>query len=433
MAVSIRNAVGITAGDPVVSVGLHRLIITDGTMRAMGASTPGQLQPALQAFGQITVREISDTTVETLLGARHGPESPVPKIDPTVPEIGADFDWHLRECGFPAAWAQLNAADFRDINWTDVLVGQVDTGFCEHPALGFAAGQSTTVDTARDENFFRGDFSLPGFSEDDAHDPLLGAAFQGHGTRTGSVLAGCFVRESLNGAVNGYFGAAPKVPYVPVRIADSVLISGQQVELANAINYLVSIGCGVITLSMGFPLVPLLPGQGVLLEVRNAINGAYEAGVIFVCASGNVVPNVVAPAALRRTIAIGGSTKSLEPWTGGSCGVEVDISAPAWPIYRATMDRKGRPTFGFGDGTSFATALTAGAAALWLAKHRAVLLPTYPQPWQRVAAFKALLRNTANPPPGWDTTNFGTGILNADALLAAPLPAAASLQREQRA
>ena len=424
----IRNSVGVASGDPVVSVGLHRLIVTREVMLAMGAASTDAFEVMLQPIGLLKVVDLPDHRVAELLGARHGPELPVPKIDPSIPQVGNEYDWHLKACKFPEAWAQLNASDFGAIDWGDVLVGQIDTGFCEHPALGFASGASTTVKTALDRNLFPGDFSRPDYSVDDAHDPLAGAAFEGHGTRTGSVLAGHFVRQSLAGALNGYFGAAPKVPYVPVRISDSVFISDVQVQLAEAIKYLVSINCKVITLSMGFPLIF---GGGVMKEVKRAINTAFDRGVIFVCAAGNVVRNVVAPAALNRTIAVGGSTSLDEAWRGGSRGPEVDVSAPAWPIYRATMDRKGKPVYGFGDGTSFATALTAGAAALWLARHGNALQAAYPQPWQRVAAFKKLVTASARVPAGgWDTNNFGSGILDANALLLASLPDAGSLNAE---
>ena len=426
----IRESVGIEAGDPVVAVASLRLIVRPEVMEIMGAASTEAFESMLQTIGEIRVTELPDHRVAELLGSRHGPELPVPKIDPGTPEVGDKFDWHLRTCHFPEAWAQLHATDFGQIDWGSVLVGQIDTGFCEHPALGFQGGVSTTVNTALDKNYFQGDFSRPGYSVDDAHDPLAGAAYDGHGTRTGAVLAGYFVRQSLAGALNGYFGAAPQVPYVPARISNSVIVSDAQPALAEAITYLVSINCKVITLSMGFPLIPIF-GGGVIPEVKRAINLAYDSGVILICAAGNVVSKVVAPAALNRTIAVGGSAQSDVPWIGSSCGPEVDLSAPAWPIYRATMDRSGKPTYGFGDGTSFATALTAGAAALWLARHGNALQAAYPQPWQRVAAFKKLVTANARVPAGgWDTTHFGNGILNADALLLASLPAATSLRLE---
>lgn len=198
--------------------------------------------------------------------------------------------------------------------------------------------------------------------------------------------------------------------------------------MADAIRHLVSVQCKVISLSMGFPL--FFGPASVKPVVRAAVNLAYDRGVIFVCAAGNYLRDVVAPAALSRTIAVGGTTPSDDTWQHGSCGPEVDICAPASDVYRASVDRSGAPIYGLGDGTSFATALVAGVAALWHAHHGAAIAAQYAQPWQVAAAFKRLLTSTARTPAGWDTGNYGTGILSAFNLLSAPLPEVATLQQE---
>jgi hypothetical protein len=77
---------------------------------------------------------------------------------------------------------------------------------------------------------------------------------------------------------------------------------------------------------------------------------------------------------------------------------------------------------GRGDGTSYAAAITTGAAALWLAKHGAALDAAYPNRWQRVEAFRTLAQKTAMPMPNQQPGSFGAGILNIGNLLAAELP-----------
>jgi hypothetical protein len=143
------------------------------------------------------------------------------------------------------------------------------------------------------------------------------------------------------------------------------------------------------------------------------------------------VQQVVAPARLHRTLAIGGITSQDVPWSGSSFGPEVDLSAPAADIRNALA--KPGDQFSYandGDGTSYATAMVSGAAALWLARHRAELAGAYPQPWQVVEAFKQTARATARVPANWQPGAFGTGVLDVRALLDAPLPDAATLVQD---
>ena len=83
---------------------------------------------------------------------------------------------------------------------------------------------------------------------------------------------------------------------------------------------------------------------------------------------------------------------------------------------------------GPGTGTSYATVHVAAAAAMWLRRHGPALAARYAAPWQRVEAFRLLLRQTARPISGQAPGN-GTGILDIEALLRAPLPAASGLAK----
>lgn len=147
------------------------------------------------------------------------------------------------------------------------------------------------------------------------------------------------------------------------------------------------------------------------------------------------------PARLNRTIAVAGVTRAEVPWSGSSYGPQVDFSAPAADLRRGNVKRGLRGNkyiYGpGGDGTSYAAAMTTGVAALWLQHRRSDLAREYPEPWQRVAAFRLLARSstrvpgvTVNSQPLWQPGSFGSGILDADKLLDSPLPPAASLVRE---
>lgn len=391
-----------------VALSPGRLLLPAMTARAL-ALEYGRAQVAaiLAAAGAPTSREVSDSEAITLLRERDTATLP-PRAPAPAPAV-AGVDRHLELIRAPQAWAQLGGAG--QIDWTGVRVGHIDTGYAPHACFGFPA--APWVDVGLGRTFFAPSpvNSTPG--PGGGVDPLQ-FQMDGHGTRTASTLCG----HAPDAPGGPFFGAAPCVPLVPVRIADIVLISHAQGEFAMAVNHLVDVAqVGVISLSMGiWPYV-------LQKDLRRAIDKAYDAGVIVVCAAGNRVNTVVAPARLHRTLAVGGVDLNLRPWGGSSYGPQVDLSAPADDVRRAEFDDKRGPRYrGGGDGTSYATALTAGAAALWLARHRATLANRYPLPWQRVEAFKTAVCASAQVPAGWQPGSFGSGVLDIDALLQFPLP-----------
>ena len=344
-----------------------------------------------------------------------------PSTLPARPSGGVPTDWHLDEVNVRAAWQQHWGGPDQ-IAWNNVKVGQIDTGYTPHPAFGFGGQPWLDADAGRTIFAVGEDGGDPGPGQ--GIDPLAGL-MDGHGTRVGSVICG-YDPLAPGGT---YLGLAPKVPLVPVRIANIVLITHAQRELAQALRYLVNDAkVSVVNLSMGF-----LPRtqMGVL---DKAIDEAYLAGVIFVCAAGQPLRHVVSPAHGRRTIAAAGSTVGSIPWGQSAYGSAVDWAAPASHIRRAEMREPSTPAYaGGGDGTSYASAITSGAAALWVARHGGALAASYPQAWQRIEAFKAVAKSTARLMPNQQPGSFGAGILDIAALLNAPLPAAASLQQESPA
>lgn len=431
-----RSIAGIRAGDPVLTIGSHRIVLMPTAVGKLLDNAPEPTDPArsksiadiVQAMGAQSAMALSQERLAELLAARAPEELGVDRdLPPPSDLVIAGHDWHIQLTHLVDAWGLLGGPD--GIDWGNVRVGQIDTGFRPITCLGFGPnGQSSFVLNDYDCNFFPGDFNRPSYqdyglsprSEDSALDPLLGGANDGHGTRTGSVLAG-------RDAAVDYYGAAPRVPYIPVRISDSVIINHVQLPLALAIEHLVRNGCGVITLSMGMALTYITD------RLRSAIDYAYDQGVILVTAAGNVWDPVVAPARLNRTLAVGGCTPAMTPWLGSSFGPEVDLSAPAWPIRRATVDRSGLQMYGHGDGTSFATPQVAGTAALWLKYRGEEIRVAYPEKWQRVEAFKHIVKTSAQPGVEWNRNLYGAGILDALAALQTALPDRASLTKDSPA
>lgn len=298
------------------------------------------------------------------------------------PDLDDRPQWALEAVRAPAAWAYSRSRQ-RPAQGEGVVVAQPDTGITAHPELdGAALSAGTDV--------------LDG--DPDATDPLVGAN-PGHGTGTASVL----VSPSGHAVV----GSAPRVRLVPVRAIDSVARISQ-VSVARAVDWAVEQGAHVITMSLGGLFSPSL---------HRALRRAVGADVVVLAAAGNCVGQVVWPARYDECIAVAGVDAHDLPWVGSCRGSSVDVSAPAQHVPRATVPGGAAP----GQGTSFAVAIAAGVAALWLAHHgRANLVAEARARGETVQAmFRRLAGATARRPPGWDPLEMGAGIIDADALLRA--------------
>ena len=423
-------------GAPLTAVSPTRAVLSPVVAEALALTQPDRrLDDVLADLGAERVESLAPDAVASVLSWREPAELAGDRAPGTRSLVVDGYDWHLVASRLVEAWQFVGGPG--NIDWSGIVVGQIDTGYTEHPCLGWRDGRSSWVDTSRDRNFFfrelQSDPDTDRWANRDpysAEDPVTGA-HGGHGTRTASLLCGFdtskAARKTDSGVAPalGYFGAAPQVPYVPIRISNSVWINDTTDALGAALDHLVNeVGCQVITISLGATLPAYLPKIA-----RDMIDRAYTQGVIVCCAAGNIIDSVVTPARAPRTIAVAGSTPNDQPWTGSSFGRTVDIAAPAWPIWRASTTQWGRFEYGYGDGTSFATPQVAGTAALWLVKHRDALAAKYPERWMRVAAFLKLLKETARiPDGGWDARNYGAGLLNARAVLDADLPDADALR-----
>jgi len=138
------------------------------------------------------------------------------------------------------------------------------------------------------------------------------------------------------------------------------------------------------------------------------------------------------PATDINTIACAACDYKGDPMADGFYGPAVDITAPGVSIHVAKVQEAagGGPEYftATGDGTSYATSITAAACALWQAHHgRASLLATYSDPLM-VHLFRYALKHSAaksvmgGDPATWDAANRGFGFLDAKALLNQPLP-----------
>ena len=342
-------------------------------------------------------------------------------------DVGNGFGWHLddQHSGLAAARTIVGPTGNK------VTIAHLDTGYDPtHLAL------PANLDKARQRNFV--ETATPNSAVDTipASGPLTN---RGHGTGTIGILAGgstVGLRSALAiPATFGPLGGAPEAQVVPVRVANSVVHFWTS-TVAQGIDYARQIGADVLSMSMGG-----LPAQ----SWADAVNAAYEAGVVLVCAAGNSfngLPTslIVYPARFDRVIAACGVMAQGNPYYGLDGNVMEGCAGPASKMATAMAAYTPNTTWlklGFpavvdmdGAGTSSATPQIAAAAALWLAQHG----DKYPRSWQRVEAVRAALfgsaerggRNAGDPHP-----LFGRGLLRArDALNL--VPDRASLRQTSR-
>ncbi|WP_165816007.1 S8 family serine peptidase [Kumtagia ephedrae] len=277
-----------------------------------------------------------------------------------------------------------------------IVIGQPDTGVADHRELDGA------IDIRRGTDTLAGG-GLP-------IDPLSPTmASPGHGTATSSAAVS---RPSM-----AIVGAAPGATLVPIRCTNSVII-GSGAAVAAAIDHARLAGCHIVTMSLGGPI------EGA--DLRRAIDRAVKAGMIVLAAAGNCVHAVLYPAWDANVIAVAAVDADDRAWRGTSHGPKVDISAPGENVYVARRHWPADADKSLvepGQGTSFAVAIAAGCAALWLSRHSpdAVQAEAEKRGVSVQELFRAAIKATARRPENWPSQSLGAGVVDAEQLLGLPL------------
>ncbi len=312
------------------------------------------------------------------------------------------IDWSLALTKVPEAWRLEPPGNGKKLG-EGIVIGHPDTGYTRHPEI-FATGQ---VLAAQGYDF----------EDDDANstDPLKKGQ-KGHGTSTASVIMS--PQGPQKAGKNLWIeGVAPAAELIPLRVSTSVVHLSFR-KVAKAIRHAADEGCHVISMSLGGPI-----GYKYL---RRAIDEAIGKGVVVLAAAGNVWPFVVYPARFPQVVAVAACDCRRKKWSKSASGEDVDITAPGHSVWvaRASKKKPDPATVGRGSGTSYAVATTAGACALWIAFHGHRNLVNKYGASRIAAVFQNLLKTKGvTTPSGWDTENMGTGILDAEKLLGAKLPA----------
>jgi serine protease len=319
--------------------------------------------------------------------------------------VPSDPEWHLKAMRVPEAWAYSESLG-RPAQGRGVVVAQPDTGVTNHPAIAGAYSLD------RGWNFIEKDQA--------PFDPLYPNPFgiynPGHGTATCGVVAGR--GEAGSKRVRG---VAPAAIVAPFRVINSVIIGAwSEWDIARAIY---------MATERGYPVLSMSFGGLWSIPIHIALGVAAAKGVICVGAAGQYFPWSVAFPGYDYPVCCGvaGSAPSGLPWYHSAYGLIVNHAAPAEYVYVAWRgsqeDAQKRPDFvgGEGAGTSYSAAATAGAAALWLAHHgERQLRERYG--FRLGYVFFKLVTGTATRPEDWNTSRYGGGVLNAEALLKASLP-----------
>lgn len=318
----------------------------------------------------------------------------------------------------------------RGITGAGVIIGMIDDGFNQHkthPALKNINVIAEYDFIQRDSNTSRapGEYLIQG----------------NHGAATLSTIGG-FENGKLIGAAYGasFILAKTEIESVEVHVEEDLFVE--------ALEWEERLGADIVSVSLGYddfdPRFAYTPGD-IIYQMKDGRTGttskaaaiAARKGVLFVSAMGNegwyrkdstftrslqgVTGSLITPADADSIVSVGavffdGSLagfSSTGPTADGR--IKPEVVAPGISVY--TM--YGEVGYRTSDGTSFATPLTAGVAALVLSAH-----PNYTpmQVRDRLMMTATHVSEGSSQAAGYPNNYFGWGMINADKAVGTPAP-----------
>jgi type VII secretion-associated serine protease mycosin len=210
-----------------------------------------------------------------------------------------------------------------------IIVAVIDSGVADHPDLTGNVLNGVDAITGGAGN---------GRGDDDGHGTGMAGIIAAHGHGTNNR--------------DGALGIAPKAKILPIRS----MIGNRQGDdkpVAEGIRWAMQHGAKIINISQSV-------GD---IETFRAVNEAQAAGVLIFAAAGNTDMHdtgVQVPARYPWAVGVGALDQSGNHLSTSVTGTEVELSAPGKNIY---SDSKGG-IWRYGTGTSDATAIVSGVAAL---------------------------------------------------------------------
>jgi subtilisin family serine protease len=289
----------------------------------------------------------------------------------------AALDGYLTQVRAPAAWSA-------GLNGAGVAVAVLDTGVDDgHPALAGQVDAQTNFTTAAS--------------------PVDG---NGHGTHVASLVAGTGA-----GSDGARQGIATGADLLSAKVLDDDGFGLQSWVIAG-MEWAAAEGADVVNLSLGGP--PAATDDPLVQSLENL---TAQTGTLFVVAAGNrgglgASPfTIETPGSAAAALTVGSVTatdslalSSSEGPTLGSYRLKPDVAAPGVGILGARAGARDADLYLPMSGTSQATPIVAGAAALLIQQH-----PDWT--WERV---KAQIVGTADPAPFQTSWSHGGGRLDLD-------------------
>lgn len=185
------------------------------------------------------------------------------------------------------------------------------------------------------------------FTKEDGGNANIVTDYNGHGTHVvGTICA--------NGKLKG---VAPNAEVYVIKVLDKDG-NGQVTGLVNAINYAVSLGVDIISMSLGCIMS--------ISTLRSAINRAIERDIVVICASGNEgdgnaeTIEIAYPAGYNNVISVGAINNKKMSADFSNSNNELDLVAPGVDI----LSTCNKGDYIMMTGTSMATPHITGAMAL---------------------------------------------------------------------
>ncbi|MDZ5471920.1 S8 family serine peptidase [Bacillus sp. 31A1R] len=166
-----------------------------------------------------------------------------------------------------------------------------------------------------------------------------------HGTHVAGIIA-----ASINNQFGGS-GVAPKTKIMPINVFNGEYAYTS--DIIKGIHYALENGAKIINLSLGMPSYSK--------ELEEAIQNAYQKGLVIIAAAGNESNSqFYYPAAYKEVISVSATNEQDQFASFSNFGSHIDVSAPGYNILSTLPNNQ----LGYMSGTSMASPMVAGAAAL---------------------------------------------------------------------